>query len=98
MEDNKRQKLNVILCGRSFPIIVEAEDVDDVLNIANEINLKVQEFQNTYKQKDIRDCLSMVLLTYAVDLHKAKHPSSTGEARRDLLQLDQLLDQYIQSS
>ena len=52
MEDNKRQKLNVIICGRSFPIIVEAEDVDDVLNIANEINLKVQEFQNTYKQKD----------------------------------------------
>ena len=93
------EKINVIISGRNFPLKVPPEEVQQIQDIVAEINRKVLEFQNTYKTQDLRECLSMVLLTYAVDLNKLK----TGHVSDDLntpelSRLDQLLDQYMQTS
>ncbi len=96
----EKKKINVTISGRSFPLKVSAEEVEQIQNIVAEINRKVLEFQNTYKSKDIRECLSMVLLTYAVDLNKFQngHLSDDGASTPELTRLDELLDQYMQTS
>ena len=99
MSDNM-EKINVIISGRSFPLKVPAEEVQQIQDTVNEINRKVLEFQNTYKSQDLRECLSMVLLTYAVDLNKFKSGQMSNDNLNspELTQLDQLLDQYMQTS
>lgn len=96
----KMEKINVIISGRSFPLKVPANEVQQIQDTVTEINRKVLEFQNTYKSQDIRECLSMVLLTYAVDLnkHKSGHLSDQDLSSPELTRLDQLLDQYMQTS
>lgn len=93
------EKINVIISGRSFPLKVATDEVEQIQNTVAEINRKVQEFQNTYKSQDLRECLSMVLLTYAVDLNKLQsgHQSDDGSSP-ELTRIDQLLDQYMQTS
>jgi cell division protein ZapA len=50
----------------------------------------------TYTNKDKQDCLSMALLTYAVDLHKAKTSGGNDPALSGkLFQLEALLDQVL---
>lgn len=96
----KMEKINVIISGKSIPLKVPAAEVQQIQDIVTEINRKVTEFQNTYTTKDIRECLSMVLLTYAVDLNKYKsgHASDADLPSSELNRLDHLLDQYMQSS
>ena len=96
----QKEKIKVIIAGRSIPLRVPAEEVQQIQHIVAEINRKVLEFQNTYQSKDIRECLSMVLLTYAVDLNKLKsgHMSDVDLFSPELTRIDQLLDQYMQTS
>jgi len=96
----EKKKINVTISGRTFPLKVSLDEVQQIQNIVTEINRKVLEFQNTYKSKDIRECLSMVLLTYAVDLNKYQsgHMSDDGVSAPELTRLDELLDQYMQTS
>ncbi len=98
--NEEKKKINVTISGRSFPLKVSADEVQQIQNIVAEINRKVLEFQNTYKSKDLRECLSMVLLTYAVDLNKFKsgQVSDDGLTSPELTRLDELLDQYMQTS
>jgi len=50
----------------------------------------------TYTNKDKQDCLSMALLTYAVDLHKARNSGGNDPALSGkLFQLEALLDQML---
>lgn len=93
------EKINVIISGRSIPLKIAASEVQQIQDTVAEINRKVQEFQTTYKSQDIRECLSMVLLTYAVDLNKLKSGhQSDDQSSPELMQIDQLLDQYMQTS
>ena len=98
--EKELEKINVIISGKSFPLKVPADEVQQIQDTVTEINRKVQEFQNTYKSQDLRECLSMVLLTYAVDLNKYKsgHTSDDDTSPPELTRLDQLLDQYMQTS
>jgi len=48
------------------------------LRLTKEINDKVKQFQTTYKRKDKQDLLAMSLLTFAVDLHKARTKTTTN--------------------
>ena len=94
------EKLNVTIAGRSFPIKVPAADVHIVQNIVADLNRQVNDYQHNYPSRDIRDYLSMLLLTYAVDLnkHHSGHASDGDLSDPGLNRLDELLDQYLQPS
>jgi cell division protein ZapA len=62
-----------MIAGRPFPLKVTEEEETLVLQVTDEINEKVRNLQNTYLQKDKQDCLSMALLTYALENAKLKH-------------------------
>ena len=85
------KSIEVMIAGRSFPLKVTEDEEAIIMEVAEEINEKVRNLQNTYLQKDKQDCLSMALLTYALETAKLKN------ALTELDELNQVADQ-IESS
>ncbi len=103
METNELVNITVVIAERSYPLKVKEEDVNKIRGIVDEINDKVNTFQKTYSRKDKQDCLSMALLTYAVDLHKTHPATASANQEEDFVdlnkkvdQLDELLDFLLQ--
>jgi len=67
------KSIEVVIAGRSFPLKVTEEEEALILQVIEEINEKVHNLQNIYLQKDKQDCLSMALLTYALETAKLKN-------------------------
>lgn len=92
--------ITVLIAGRPYPLKVKVGDEDAIRKIVKDVNEKVNRFQLTYNKKDKQDCLSMALLTYAVDLHKSKTGSDGAPSFDPVLsdkinQLDELLDHLL---
>ncbi|MDX1476225.1 MAG: cell division protein ZapA [Saprospiraceae bacterium] len=66
------KRIEVTIAGRPFPLKVEENEETLVMQVVDEINQKVRDFQKTYRNKDRQDCLSMALLTYAIEYNKVK--------------------------
>lgn len=71
MDGQDTKSITVLIAGRPYPLKIKAEDEPAIRKIVKEVNEKINRFQLTYSNKDKQDCLSMTVLTYAVDLHKA---------------------------
>ena len=100
MEENLENKhtVTVIIGGRPYPLKIKAEDEAVIRRIVHEVNEKVNQFQLAYPNKDKQDCLSMTLLTYAVDLAKSQQPeeaSVPNDLLAKLSHLDQLLSNVL---
>lgn len=101
MEEKDTTNITVLIAGRPYPLKIKVGDEAAIRKIVKEVNEKVSRFQLNYNKKDKQDCLSMALLTYAVDLHKAQqgdpsdqdnHPGLSDKVQ----QLDVLLDHLLQ--
>ena len=66
------KRIEVTIAGRAFPLKVNDNEETLVLRVVDDINQKVRDFQKTYRNKDRQDCLSMALLTYALEYNKLK--------------------------
>lgn len=78
------KSIEVMIAGRAFPLKVTEEEAAIVLQVTEEINEKIRNLQNTYLQKDKQDCLSMALLTYALETAKLKHELSGLQELREI--------------
>jgi len=85
------KSIEVMIAGRSFPLKVTEDEEAMITEVAEDINEKVRNLQNTYLQKDKQDCLSMALLTYALETAKLNNKLV------ELNELQQVADQ-IESS
>lgn len=85
------KSIEVMIAGRSFPLKVTEDEEAMITEVAEDINEKVRNLQNTYLQKDKQDCLSMALLTYALETAKLNNKLA------ELNELQQVADQ-IESS
>jgi cell division protein ZapA len=85
------KSIEVMIAGRSFPLKVTEDEEAIIMEVAEDINEKVRNLQNTYLKKDKQDCLSMALLTYALETAKLKN------ALTELDEMRQVADQ-IESS
>ena len=99
MENNNQSvSITVLIAGRPYPLKIQSSDEPTIRKIVKEINDQVTNFQLKYTTKDKQDCLSMAILTYAVDLHKIRQSlSSTQDPQiaAQLSQLDTLLDEVL---
>lgn len=100
MEEQEMTNITVLIAGRPYPLKVKVGDEDAIRKIVKDVNEKVNRFQLTYTKKDKQDCLSMALLTYAVDLHKSKTGDAQATSFDPILsdkinQLDELLDHLL---
>lgn len=89
------KSIEVTIAGRSYPVKVTEDEEAVVLAAAKEINQKIRDYQNAYTNKDKQDCLSMALLTYAVEYAKMQASEDLfeqiGTASRDIrAALDQI--------
>lgn len=89
--------INVMIAGRSYPLRLKAEDETAIRAVVEEVNQKIKEFQYTYKNRDKQDCLSMALLTYAVDSHKKSFtdPETESEVLGKIKSIDAYLDSIL---
>lgn len=92
-------RMTVIIAGRPYSLKVIKEDEPVILRLVKEINDKIRQFQTTYKNKGKQDFLAMSLLTYAVDLHKARTKTNTdfptNQLSNSLQEIDTLLDNLL---
>ena len=100
MEEKEMTNITVLIAGRPYPLKVKAGDEEAIRQIVKDVNEKINRFQLTYTKKDKQDCLSMALLTYAVDLHKAKTGDNNSNSFDPIIsekvtQLDELLNHLL---
>lgn len=79
------KSIEVLIAGRAYPLKVTEDEETLVRSVADEINEKVRNLQNTYLQKDRQDCLSMALLTYALDNKRQKQALGEQDAVRHVV-------------
>lgn len=96
MENQEFKHITVVIAGRPYPLKVQLEDEAAIRKIVKELNERINTFQLTYSNKDKQDCLAMALLTYAVDLFKARQTEDQQAilAAR-LANVDTLLDELL---
>ena len=98
-QDNKI-RITVVIAGRPYSLKVKAEDEPVILRLTKELNDKIRQFQTTYTNKDKQDLLAMTLLSYSVDLHKARTKTTTNQPITNpladsLQEIDNLLDDLL---
>ncbi len=89
------KNITILIAGRPYPLKIKENDEHVVRKIAKELNEMVNRFQLKYANKDKQDCLAMALLTYAVDLQKAKKEVTSQEVDDKLDSLDKFLEHLI---
>lgn len=87
--------IEVHIAGRQYPLKVNEADAEIIREIADSVNEKISYFQRTYANRDKQDCLSMALLTFAVDLHRLKEQVNDSKISDKLTKLDLLLEELI---
>lgn len=89
------KNITITLAGRPYPLKIKDADEDSIKRIVKGLNEQINNFQLSYNGKDKQDCLSMVLLTVAVELHKLKKQASIKEAEDKLNDLEGYLDTLL---
>lgn len=88
------KNITVLIAGRPYPLKVKTSEEHAIRKVAKDVNEVINRFQMTYTSKDKQDCLSMALLTYAVDLNK--HKSGDNDILDNkITQLDTLLEHLL---
>ncbi|MEZ5040767.1 MAG: cell division protein ZapA [Saprospiraceae bacterium] len=98
MEGQETKQITVLIAGRPYPLKIKEGDEPTIRRIVKEVNEKINRFQLTYTNKDKQDCLSMAILTYAVDLHKAQQNQTSSPSNgieEKISQIDALLEQLL---
>ena len=95
MENNHLNTIRVRVGQNSYPVKVSQEEEASILNIEKQVNDKIQSFKLNYDNLDDKDCLSMVLLTYAFDLHKSASEEASAAIVEKLVSIEKQLDKAI---
>lgn len=99
--EDEMVRITVLIAGRPYPLKINKKDEPVVRGLVKEANDKIQQFQQLYR-KDKQDLLSMTLLTYAMDLHKAQANSTTTipiqHLSDSIQEVDTLLDVLLKKT
>ena len=58
-----KQKITVNIAGREFGLNVESEQEEAIRSAVKKLNMEIEELQYNYHGRDLRDILSIVLLS-----------------------------------
>ena len=78
-----------------IPLKVTEEEGALVKRVVDELNKKLKDLQMTYSRKDLQDCLSMTLLSYAVEYYKQKDDRDDESLNKRLADIEKQLDEAI---
>ena len=77
-QGNETKKLTIVIAGRSYPVKVSKEEALILPTIEKDLNDQIRQMQLSYKDKDMQDCLSMVLLTKAISAYTKANSNETS--------------------
>ncbi len=88
-------KVNVVILGRNYPVRISGMEKDYLDEEVRKINDMIRSFQLKYANKDKQDCLSMALLTYAMQLRSNNENNPSNLINEELEKLNQLIAEHI---
>jgi cell division protein ZapA len=77
-QEKELKKLTIVIAGRAFPVKVNKEEERILPLVEKNLNEQIRQMQLLYSDRDIQDCLTMVLLTQAITT-QTKEPSILPE-------------------
>lgn len=87
--------ITIYIDDRPYSLKIKVEEELMIREVVEEVNAKMKDFQQTYKQRDKKDLLSMTLLTYAVETAKVDHTEILEAIDERLDVLNDLLDDVL---
>jgi cell division protein ZapA (FtsZ GTPase activity inhibitor) len=75
--------VTVLIAGRPYLLKINAADEVLIHRLVKEINDKVAALKAAQPSKDAQDWLALVLLSSAVEHHRASRPSSAADPSAD---------------
>lgn len=86
-QDIELQKLTIVVGGRSYPVKVNREEALILPTIEKNLNEQIRQMQLSFSDRDMQDCLSMVLLTQAIAA-QTKEPSISPDLSKKIDKLN----------
>ena len=94
-----KQKITVQIAGREYGLNVDSQQEEAIRRAVKKLNLEIEELQYNYHGRDVRDILSIVLLSEEkrlVELESMKGDVSNADINK-LEELEKSLDDYLLS-
>ncbi len=94
-----KQKITVNIAGREFGLNVESEQEESIRSAVKKLNIEIEELQYNYHGRDLRDILSIVLLSEEkriVDMENRDKFVINDDINK-LEELDKSLGEYLLS-
>lgn len=91
--------VKVAIANRSYPLRIQKEEEQDILNAAQQINKRMKEIEDNYAVKDKQDLLAMCalqMLTENKDHHAVKGSKDTFSKK--LNEIDRMLSDYLDAN
>ena len=71
-------KSKISIGGKDFPVRLNKEELRNVKTIENEIADKIKTFQQHYANMSMQDCLAMICIEQAFNIHNNKAHSENA--------------------
>ena len=94
-----KQKITVQIAGREYALNVDSQQEEAIRRAVKKLNLEIEELQYNYHGHDVRDILSIVLLSEEkrlVELESMKGDVRNADINK-LEELEKSLDNYLLS-
>ena len=72
MPDQKSHKASITIAGKPYPLNLSDFENKHLHSIEKQINKKITEYQKSFSNLSLQDCLSMVLISQSFELEKVK--------------------------
>jgi cell division protein ZapA len=92
MSEENLKRIILTIAGRNYPVKVSKIEEPVMRSIEKGINDKLNDLQISYEGNDIRDYMSLALISYAFELHKAENSQEIEVLGNKLTEIEALLD------
>jgi len=93
-QENTTKRISVVIAGRSYPVKVTEEEARLIPGIEKRINDQLMKIQMSYKDLDMQDYLSMVLLTNVMSTDNTD-PLKTDGVSEKLDKINSLIESSL---
>lgn len=96
MSDTSMHNVPIVLAGRSYPVLVDENELDRVTTINERLNQELADLQGRYSnQLNTQDLLAMLLITYANRLAEEQQKNDFHRVEKRVESLENLLEQVF---
>lgn len=95
MAAKELKQISVFIAGRSYPLKVQDNEEQVIIDIAEKVNKRIREYQETYTNREKQDWVSMALLSYAIEKHQLENLFSDTKLDQKLESLEAFLDEQL---